>query len=253
MNSDQYFDEKTIQALGYYVYLLIDPRDQKIFYVGKGKGNRVFAHINDALENETVSDKLDKIRAIVKEHGGINHYIIRHGLSENEAFLLESTIIDLLSNRIFNNSAVANLTNIQGGHYSDLFGMKTANEIKMLYAAEKLEALPENTVIININYLYKKDMSAEDLYNATRSSWIMGEQRAKKMKYVFAEYRGFILEVYETTKWSIARSEIVNNRKKTRMEFEGKVAEESFRKHYLHKTVAHSKGRGSQNPIRYNL
>lgn len=32
------------EQLGWYVYLLRDPRDAEVFYVGKGRGNRVFAH-----------------------------------------------------------------------------------------------------------------------------------------------------------------------------------------------------------------
>ena len=33
----QDFSARTEEALKYYVYLLVDPRDGKIFYVGKGK------------------------------------------------------------------------------------------------------------------------------------------------------------------------------------------------------------------------
>ena len=40
-----------IDQLQYYVYRLIDPRTGQTFYVGKGKGNRLYAHINDALKN----------------------------------------------------------------------------------------------------------------------------------------------------------------------------------------------------------
>ena len=36
------FSQKTQEELKSYVYILIDPRDNKIFYVGKGYGNRVF-------------------------------------------------------------------------------------------------------------------------------------------------------------------------------------------------------------------
>lgn len=46
------FDEKTKENLKYYVYLLIDPVSEEPFYVGKGKDNRVFAHINKELGNE---------------------------------------------------------------------------------------------------------------------------------------------------------------------------------------------------------
>lgn len=38
------FSDKVKQKLGYYVYALADPRDNKIFYIGKGINNRIFQH-----------------------------------------------------------------------------------------------------------------------------------------------------------------------------------------------------------------
>ena len=35
---------RTLYLNGYYIYALIDPRDDKVFYIGKGIGNRVFMH-----------------------------------------------------------------------------------------------------------------------------------------------------------------------------------------------------------------
>ena len=74
------FDINTIKELGYYVYMLIDPRDGKPFYVGKGKENRVFQHIEDAINNPSISsDKYDTIRDIIAANMNVVHLIVCHG------------------------------------------------------------------------------------------------------------------------------------------------------------------------------
>ena len=45
------FNTEVSESLGNYVYRLIDPRNGETFYVGKGKGNRVFQHAAGALKN----------------------------------------------------------------------------------------------------------------------------------------------------------------------------------------------------------
>ena len=46
------FAMKTKEALGYYVYVYSDPDTHKPFYVGKGKGDRVFNHLSDQSESD---------------------------------------------------------------------------------------------------------------------------------------------------------------------------------------------------------
>ena len=60
------FSEKSLIALGnFYVYGLIDPRTNQLFYIGKGKDNRVFEHEKESI-NSIDSDKL-KLKTILEQ------------------------------------------------------------------------------------------------------------------------------------------------------------------------------------------
>ena len=118
------FPPAVISRLGYYVYFLRDPRNDEIFYIGKGIGNRVFYHLNDALESSAKSGKLDRIREIISDGFLVEHYLLRHGLTESAAFELEAASIDLLG--------LDNLSNLTGGHHSSDFGLQSTEDIKNL-------------------------------------------------------------------------------------------------------------------------
>ena len=56
------FPASILSSLKYYVYVYLDPRDNTIFYVGKGVGNRAFAHLAADTEKEK-SRRIREIRA----------------------------------------------------------------------------------------------------------------------------------------------------------------------------------------------
>ena len=55
------FDENTKKALGSYVYALVDPRNNEPFYIGKGEGDRVFNHVDDADASAFGTEKIKQI------------------------------------------------------------------------------------------------------------------------------------------------------------------------------------------------
>jgi hypothetical protein len=113
------FPAEVHQPLQWYVYRLIDPRNGNTFYVGKGKGDRVFQHARGALTEEVeineagVMDlKNEVIREILRAQLSVLHVVHRHGLSEAVAYQVEAALID----------AYPGLTNLVGGagaRYSD--------------------------------------------------------------------------------------------------------------------------------------
>ena len=230
------FSQSVIEKLGFYVYFLQDPRTEEIFYVGKGVENRVFNHLEGAIETDNETEKLDKIRAIVDSGNAVKHYILRHGLTEDESFEIEASLIDFIG--------MKNLSNLQGGHYSSDYGLKTSDEITAMYNAEEFNS-EKPVLLININKRYHREITDEELYDATRKSWVVGS-RKEGAKYAIATYRGLTREVYEIHNWFPVEVE-----GKTRWGFNGCRAHDDLRKELRYKAIASYFPKGAANPIRY--
>jgi uncharacterized protein len=92
----------------YYVYVYIDPRNFEEFYYGKGKGSRKNAHLGDISD----SPKAKRIAEIKREGLTPIIRVIARGLTENEALLIEKTLLWKLGKWT---------TNIASGHFADKF------------------------------------------------------------------------------------------------------------------------------------
>lgn len=85
----------------YYVYVYIDPRSYEEFYYGKGRGSRKLEHLNDSSDTEKA--KLIKgirdagLKPVIK--------IVASGLTEEQAFLVEKTLIWKLGRTLTNKSS----------------------------------------------------------------------------------------------------------------------------------------------------
>jgi hypothetical protein len=246
------FDEKTQQQLKAYVYMLIDPRDNKPFYIGKGNNNRVFQHLERAINNEDVNNlKYEQITQILSSGYKVKHLIIRHGLKDNEAFDVECALIDSFEYFGFN------LSNIVSGHNSIEKGLMTSDEVIALYNAQPLEELEINCLIININRTYQRHSGVDAIYNATKETWRM-RNPINKIEYVLSEYHGLIVEVFKVTEWYTKMRKTKHKNEIDRKEylgygFNGVVADQECRNKYLNKSIAHLKKKGAANVIRYNI
>ena len=230
-----------IKELGYYVYLYINPIDDSIFYVGKGKGNRVFDHLKDDGESE----KANAIREIRANGEEPKIEILVHGLpSEQAAYQIEAAVIDVIG--------VKNLTNGVRGWKSGYYGRMDIEQLVSLYEREKVK-IEEPAILIRANQLYEYGMSEVELYDITRGVWRVGIER-EKAKYAFSVYEGIVREVYKIEQWFPAGTTFSTRNPHglddpERWEFVGKLAESKIRDKYLYKSV--EEYFTSRNPITY--
>lgn len=101
-------------AEGSYVYLLIDSRDKKIFYVGKGKGKRMHAHVVETTHGRIMnSAKSDKISEILAAGAEVLERVIFTTKREAVAFAVEGFLIEKLRNHGLTNIVKGTVTNNQ--------------------------------------------------------------------------------------------------------------------------------------------
>lgn len=195
------FSELTLQRLNesgaYYVYGLIDPRNNKLFYIGKGTGNRVFQHVAESDKNpESEKAKLQRIRSIEASQNEVKHILINWGLTEAEAFASEASLINLM-----NYISKDELTNIVAGHHSG--GCIGVEEIEREYGAELLnpEDIKHKILVIKVNKLYDRHMSAQNLYDIVRGIWRADINRVREVEYVLGVYNNLIVGCYKPDRW----------------------------------------------------
>ncbi len=235
---------KVAERLKYYVYLYIDPRHDRVFYVGKGKGSRILDHLYDLEESE----KVGVIRELRSEGLEPQLEILVHGLdNELDAFRIEAAVIDLLGKNA--------LTNRVRGWGSQLVGRSSLQELTALYDAVPAQ-IDDAILLIRINQLYRYGITPQELYEATRGVWKIGKRR-EGVRYALAVFRGVVREVYRIDGWFPAGSTEYLTRplgevtRPGRWEFTGQVAEQAVRVKYLEKNVTAYFSGSSQNPLKY--
>ena len=121
----------------------------------------MFSHeIESGKLPESEKKKLQKIRDIEENGYSVKRLIVNWGLSEDEAFIAEATLINLL-----NRMPEIQLTNEVSGHH--VHESLTTEEFELMYGAVPLEKeeIKHSILVIKINKLYRRGMSEAELYD----------------------------------------------------------------------------------------
>lgn len=237
------FPAGVARKLKTYVYRLIDPRNGETFYVGKGQGNRVFAHIRDEqnLGGDDLVNKLRlrRIREIRLAGFEVAHVVHRHGMDDMTASEVEAALID----------AYPGLTNVAGGSGSNDYGAMHAREIIRRYSAQPA-VFRHKVLLISVN----RSAAETSLYEATRYAWKISKLKAKQAEVILATLQGLIVGAFVADDWLDATAANFPGREDVpgRLGFVGREASADIRELYVGKSVPDEyRKRGAANPIKY--
>lgn len=247
------FSGKTSSILKNYVYALIDPTNEEIFYIGKGSTPaRPFSH----LKNKVVDDEEglhNRIRSIRAQGFEPIVDVVRYGLSKAAAHEVESAVIDAIG--------LSNLTNSIRGHQTER-GRTRADELD-----QQLGGKPLNVEDINISailFYCHQAYPKYNLYDSTRQFWNLSKNKIKRndggglvYPYAFAMQGSTVLNIYKILEWYPAGTTYSSRQfrkdAKVRWEFIGSLAEEKILKKYKNKVLHRSGGimHAPQGGVRY--
>lgn len=205
---EEEFVQGVDDAIGVYVYRLVDPRNGETFYVGQGQGNRIFVHARGVIvaapqlahgveEEPTDGDrqslKLRRIQEIRNSGLQVLHIVHRHGLTAEAANEVEAALID----------AYPGLTNIQGGIGSGARGTMHAHQINTNYGLPTLtlgDIGDDRLILINVNGI--ENLADQDaIYQRVRFAWRINPERAAGADNVLAVRQGVVIGAFTVQKW----------------------------------------------------
>jgi hypothetical protein len=245
------------QKIGSYVYRLVDPSNGETFYVGRGRGNRLFRHeleaeIKKDRDPDVASEKIGRIRRISATGQEPMRIVHRHGMTDHEAAQVEAALID----------AYPGLSNLVRGKGAD-YGPRSIAEIETLYRAEEAEFGDRTILLISIGGSWLSDDlgagSAADILEQTRYSWVLNPERAKRADLVLAHAHGLIRGAFTATRWYPSNDRALRNHARYRARptaprrfgFVGSIASKKDIRSFVSKRIPDTFRKSTGQPIQY--
>ncbi|MFC7446894.1 GIY-YIG nuclease family protein [Rhodococcus daqingensis] len=211
---------RVAEQLGVYVYALLDPRNRSVFYVGSGRGNRVFGHVWTALEEtgsrrlvegpetdraEVTAASIRRIRDIYDSGHEVEHYIAAHQLAAADADQtadgIGRALVGVLG-LIEPENETPGLTNLTGGALE--LRASPIDDLVLQYEAEPVPNLPTPCFLVEVQGAAKRGATPEEIYAMARQSWAAGtavRESAGIPVIVFAD--NIVRAVYRAESWAM--------------------------------------------------
>lgn len=229
------FSDSTLSVLNngerrFYVYCLTDLKKDKILYIGKGCGNRIFEHewvasrSQDPVSGEIIDRKLKAISKCKK----LGRHIISYHLTEVEALAAESALIHFVKSVLGKK-----LKNKIAGHGPGGISVEELDR-RFGFSPLPLDEINSNELILAIKIHNAFDLDTDEeadyrfdnqddanLKSRTLGNWVIGKDAASKVKYIIGVHTGLqnaVVSAYEVDGFETLE-ETKNGRKQTRYRF----------------------------------
>lgn len=217
----------------FYVYELIDPRNNEPFYIGYGHGNRMYHHIKEVRYNK-INRKVNKIRKILSE--GFDNIIYKkvwENISAEEAKQKEIELIKLYGRLDLGTGILCNHTNGGDGiiGHSQETRRKMSENHPLHHASPSVESRKKMSISAktrneNPDYIQKLKDSAKNRpapSEQLKQKWSLAkinkpwsEKRKAAHKKKPAWNKGLTKEIDSRLSWTSERCEAASIRMKTR-------------------------------------
>lgn len=161
----------SVVPAGPYVYALVDPRDEAVFYVGKGKGRRMFEHEREARRGDkyvTNAEKRARIDEILASGLRVKHSVIARFCSDAEAFKAERELI----------ANTPGLTNRSGGRGATS-PKDISPELALASAAQNMAEALADTLVWKPQTPEAQQVRAEHISSISRAMSLIGKLAAE--------------------------------------------------------------------------
>lgn len=132
--------EKVIcfKPAGFYVYALIDPRNDRVFYVGKGKGRRYAAHHRQFLAG-IISNTAKYCRIAEIAASGLRPVAVclSDGMEEWPAYSLERSFINKIGGDALTNNSVGQMSDLEKAAVSARYGISRIMPFDQWFAKKR--------------------------------------------------------------------------------------------------------------------